>query len=235
MRKIGGGSWRKQRGTRSKVKAQELFLHRSWPPWADGGWGRGCAGLTEAGSTAALLNAGPCSVLWASEAPQSATLGKCECPLATPASAAHLTPGARKPEVGGGQGTQEQFLGHSVGASGSVGRGNGATHSKWGEQWVRGKLKCAAHPSTLPAERPESRSQTWPPISPKASPSCAPQGVELGARHQRGRLPLLAWHVGRGSTTASFTARLRPVGRHQSPLLPGLSACAARTQLSRAW
>lgn len=98
---------------------------------------------------------------------------------------------------------------------------------------MSGELKCAAHPSSPPAERPESQSQTWPAITPKGQCILPPhKGSNLGARHQRGRLPFLAWHLGAGRTTASFTARLRPVGRHQSPPLPGLSACAAKTQLS---
>ncbi|XP_032488480.1 translation initiation factor IF-2-like [Phocoena sinus] len=43
----------------------------------------------------------------------------------------------------------------------------------------------------------------------------ATQGAELGARHRRRRLPLLAPHLGRGSrgcTTTLFTARRRPSG-----------------------
>lgn len=61
------------------------------------------------------------------------------------------------------------------------------------------------------------------PLHPAAPQGAAPGREEAAA----GALPRLAEHVGRGRgrcTTASFTARRRPRGRHQSPAALGLSA-----------
>lgn len=68
------------------------------------------------------------------------------------------------------------------------------------------------------------------PLHPAAPQGAAPGREEAAA----GALPRLAEHVGRDGgrcTTASFTARRRPRGRHQSPAALGLSACAARPDL----